>query len=81
MDAEGQKHVFNKVTNQVYELGSTFKPLTVAAAIDAGVITDLSRRYPATPFHVSGFTISDSHPLGASLNPPEILIHSSHIGT
>jgi cell division protein FtsI (penicillin-binding protein 3) len=81
MDAEGQKHVFNKVTNQVYELGSTFKPLTVAAAIDAGVITDLSRRYPATPFHVSGFTISDSHPLGASLNPPEILIHSSNIGT
>ena len=81
VDDEGRKHVFNKVTNQVYELGSTFKPLTVAAAIDAGVITDLAHRYPATPFHVSGFTISDSHPLGASLNAPETLIHSSNIVT
>lgn len=81
MDAEGQKHVFNKVTNQVYELGSTFKPLTVAAAIDTGAVTDLSRRFPATPFHVAGFTISDSHPLGASLNVPEMLIHSSNIVT
>jgi cell division protein FtsI (penicillin-binding protein 3) len=81
VDEEGQKLVFNKVTNQVYELGSTFKPLTVAAAIEAGAITDLSRRYPATPFHIGGFTIKDSHPLGASLNAPEILIHSSNIGT
>ena len=73
--------VFNKVTNQVYELGSTFKPLTVAAAIDAGVIRDFARRYPATPFQVQGFTISDSHPLGASLNAPEALIQSSNVVT
>jgi cell division protein FtsI (penicillin-binding protein 3) len=73
--------VFNKVTNQVYELGSTFKPITVAAAIDAGTITNLARRYPASPFQVQGFTIRDSHPLGASLNAPEALIHSSNIVT
>ena len=73
--------VFNKVTNQVYELGSTFKPITVAAAIDAGTITNLARRYPASPFRVNQFTIKDSHPLGASLNAPEALIHSSNIVT
>ena len=38
IDARGQKLMFNRVTNQVYELGSTFKPLSVAAAIDAGVV-------------------------------------------
>ena len=73
--------VFNKVTNQVYELGSTFKPITVASAIDAGTITDLARRYPATPFQIQGFTIHDSHNLGASLNAPEALIHSSNVVT
>jgi cell division protein FtsI (penicillin-binding protein 3) len=81
MDDEGRKNVFNKVTNQVYELGSTFKPLTVAAAIDSGAITDLSRRYPSTPFPVSGFMIGDLHQLGASLNAPEALIHSSNVVT
>jgi len=81
VDEEGRKHVFNKVTNQVYELGSTFKPLTVAAAIDVGAVTDLSRRYPATPFPIGGFTIRDSHPIGASLNAPEALIHSSNVVT
>lgn len=74
--------VFNKVTNQVYELGSTFKPLTVAAAIDAGVVTDMAKRYPSgAPLQIGGFQIRDSHPLGASLNVPEALIHSSNIVT
>lgn len=74
-------YMFNRVTNQVYELGSTFKPLTVAAGIDAGTIRDMGRRYPATPFPIGGFTIKDSHPLGASLNTPEMLMHSSNVVT
>ena len=72
---------FNRVTNQVYELGSTFKPIAVAAAIDAGTITDLGRRWPAAPLHVGRFTIKDSHAMGASLNVPETLIHSSNVVT
>ena len=73
--------VFNKLTNQVYELGSTFKPITVAAAIDAGTITNLAKRYSAAPIQIDGFTIKDSHPMGASLNAPEALIHSSNVVT
>ena len=73
--------VFNKVTNQVYELGSTFKPITVASAIDAGTITNLAKRYSAAPIQIDGFTIKDSHAMGASLNAPEALMHSSNVVT
>ena len=82
IDAKGEKYMFNRVTNQVYELGSTFKPLTVAAAIDNGVVTDLSRRYQSShPLEIGGFRIRDSHSMGASLNVPQALIHSSNIVT
>ncbi len=79
IDEAGAANMFNRVTNQVYELGSTFKPLTVAAAIDAGTITDLGRRYPAAPLHMGRFTIHDDENLGPSINIPETLIHSSNI--
>jgi cell division protein FtsI (penicillin-binding protein 3) len=73
--------VFNRVSNQVYELGSVMKPITIAAAIDAGVVNDLAVRYSAAPLNIGGFTIHDSHNFGASLNVPEALIHSSNIVT
>ncbi len=74
-------HVFNRVTNQVYELGSTFKPIAVAAALDAGTIRDLGTRYGTSPITIGRFTIKDSHAMGGALNVPEILIHSSNTGT
>ena len=81
IDEDSTPNIFNRVTNQVYELGSTFKPITVAAAIDAGTVTSMARRYPAAPFQIGGFTIRDSHAMGASLNVPEALIHSSNVVT
>ena len=82
IDTGGAANIFNRVTNQVYELGSSFKPITVAAAIDAGVVTNLARRYQSSrPLKIGNATIRDSHALGASLNIPEALIHSSNIVT
>lgn len=81
IDALGEKLMFNRVTNQVYELGSTFKPLSVAAAIDAGVVRDLGRRWDATPVKAGRFRIKDSHDMGATLNVVETLIHSSNTVT
>ncbi len=74
-------YMFNRVTNQVYELGSSFKPLTVAAGIDAGTIRDMGRRYPAAPIKIGGFTFRDLKNYGATLNTPEMLIHSSNVVT
>ena len=82
IDRAGEANIFNRVTNQVYELGSVIKPVTIAAAIDAGVVTDLGRRYQSNrPIAIGGFQIHDSHSFGASLNIPEALIHSSNIVT
>ena len=72
----------NAVTYNLYELGSTFKPLSIAAAIDNGTVTSMAKRYDATkPLAIAGFRIRDSHMMNRWLNVPETLIHSSNIVT
>ncbi|KFG91619.1 Peptidoglycan glycosyltransferase [Sphingobium herbicidovorans NBRC 16415] len=72
----------NQIVQARYELGSTFKPLSIGAAMDRGVITSMAKRYDATaPLAVAGFRIKDDHALGRWINVPEILVHSSNIGT
>jgi cell division protein FtsI (penicillin-binding protein 3) len=73
----------NATTQNVYELGSTFKPITMATAIDTGTITDMSRRFDATaPLKVGRFTIHDERGDPKRwLNIPETLIYSSNVAT
>ena len=74
--------LYNRATMGVYELGSTFKPITVAAALEAGVITSMTQRWDASaPIPIGRFRISDDHPLGRAINTPELLVHSSNIAT
>jgi cell division protein FtsI (penicillin-binding protein 3) len=74
--------LYNRATMGVYELGSVFKPITVAAAMDAGVVTSPAQRWDAaSPVPVGRFRISDDHPLGRAITVPELLIHSSNIAT
>lgn len=72
----------NHVTQSVFELGSTFKPLAIAGAIESGAVTSMSRRFDATqPLRIGRFSIRDDHPQKRYLNIPETLIHSSNIAT
>jgi cell division protein FtsI (penicillin-binding protein 3) len=74
-------NMLNRVTNQVAELGSAFKPLTVAAAIDAGVVRDLSRDWDASPVEINNRVLSDYKDKGETLNIPQALAYSSNTVT
>ena len=78
----GSDQLRNIVTQSVYELGSAFKPITMATAIDTGVVTNMARRFDATgPLQVGRYRIKDDHAQNRWLNIPETLVHSSNIAT
>src|SRR5688572_4063550 len=73
---------FNRATLGVYELGSTFKPFTVAMAMDAGIIKSFGKMYSCPrEFRVFGRTINDTHPYGRACSVAEIMKESSNIGS
>jgi cell division protein FtsI (penicillin-binding protein 3) len=73
---------FNRVTSGVYELGSTFKPFTVAMAMDSGQIKSFGQMYSCPhELHIYGHTIHDTHPYGRACSVAEIMKESSNIGT
>ncbi len=72
---------FNRVTLGTYEMGSTFKIMNTAMALDSGIAT-LDKRYDASRPLIHGkFTINDYHGLGRALTVSEIFMFSSNIGS
>jgi cell division protein FtsI (penicillin-binding protein 3) len=74
------KSRINRLTYGLYEMGSTFKALTLAMALDSGKVT-LDSTFDATkPLHIGRVTIHDFHAQNRMLSVPEIFTHSSNIG-
>jgi len=73
--------MFNRATQGVYELGSTFKPFTLAMAMDSGTV-----RGPGQMFNCPkvlpayGHLVHDTHPFGRMCSVAEIMMESSNIG-
>jgi len=73
---------FNRATLGVFELGSTFKPFTVAMAMDSGVIKSVGQVYNCpNALPVYGHVVHDTHPFGRACTVAEIMMESSNIGT
>ena len=75
------KAKINRINVGTYEMGSTFKALTIAMALDSGKV-NLGSRVDARDSLRSGrFTIHDFHATHRVLTVPEVFTHSSNIGT
>ena len=71
----------NRATGAVYELGSIFKPFTVAAALEAGVVHPTELFDVRRPLEIRGFRIEDDHPFHGDADITHIISQSSNIGT
>jgi cell division protein FtsI (penicillin-binding protein 3) len=71
----------NRLTTGVFEMGSTFKLLTLGMALDSGKIS-LNDSFDArTALQYGKFTIHDFHAQNRVLTVPEIFTYSSNVGT
>jgi cell division protein FtsI (penicillin-binding protein 3) len=70
----------DRLSTGVYELGSIFKILTVAMALDEKTAT-LDKIYDVRePMKFGQHTINDLHPAGRPLSMRDVFIHSSNVG-
>ena len=70
----------NRVSNGVYELGSVFKPIVAAIALDTNVAKSDTMLDATRPIYVDGYTIRDFHGRNRWLSVSDVLVHSSNIG-
>ena len=70
----------NRLTTGVYEMGSTFKILTLAMALDSGKATMNSMWDVRQPLHYGHFAIHDYEPMHRLISLPEVFTFSSNIG-
>lgn len=81
-DFQGKKSFrFNRITSGIYELGSTFKTVTMAGALDSGRVRITDQFDARFGVRFGRFTIDDFHGKHRILAVPEVYKYSSNIGT
>ena len=71
---------FNRLTTGIFEMGSTFKAITLAMGLDSGKM-NLGTTFDARmPLRFGKFNIHDYHAQNRMLSIPEIFTYSSNIG-
>ncbi|OJY03065.1 MAG: penicillin-binding protein [Rhizobiales bacterium 62-17] len=71
----------NRMTVGVFEMGSTFKALTMAMAIDARKVTVNSKIDARGALRYGRFAINDFHAQNRVLSVSEVFTYSSNVGT
>jgi len=70
----------NRASMQLYELGSTFKPITMALAHETGVVKDGEKLPVHKPLVIQRKSIKDDHPVNVPLGVYDVLAKSSNRG-
>lgn len=76
---ENQEALFNRNTLGVYEMGSVFKVLNVAIALESGKVTKQSQFDVREPIKIGRFTVTDFRGQNRILNLEEAFVYSSNI--
>jgi|TARA_B110000285_G_scaffold213260_1_gene257450 cell division protein FtsI (penicillin-binding protein 3) len=75
------EQLFNRASKGTYELGSTLKLITAAIAYESKLIKETDLFDVSKPLKISSRIINDDHALKLAINIPEIIVHSSNIGS